>query len=45
MAQAWERIMKKKFDNWVRSWSDGTLLLYFTALYILNTVVIIVALR
>ncbi len=33
--------MKKKFDDWVSSWSDGTLVLYFTAMYILNTVIII----
>jgi len=37
--------MKKKFDDWVSSWSDGTLVLYFTAVYVLNTVVIIAALR
>jgi len=37
--------MKKKFDKWVGSWSDGTLVLYFTAMYILNTAVIIAALR
>jgi len=37
--------MKKKFDDWVGSWSDGTLLLYFTTMYIINTLVIITALR
>jgi hypothetical protein len=37
--------MKKKFDAWVGSWSDGTLLIYFTTLHILNTLVIITALR
>jgi len=37
--------MKKKFDNWVASWTDGTLVLYFTTVYVLNTVVIIAGLR
>ena len=37
--------MKKKFDDWVGTWSDGTLLIYFTAMYALNTAVIIAVLK
>ena len=37
--------MKKKFDKWVESWGDGTLLIYFTALHVLSTLIIITALR
>jgi len=36
--------MKKKFDNWVRSWSDGTLLIYFTLLAAVQCAVIIASL-
>jgi hypothetical protein len=33
--------MKKKFDDWVSGWSDGTLLLYFTALSAIQMILII----
>jgi hypothetical protein len=36
--------MKKKFDKWVESWSDGTLLIYFTLLAAIQCTVIIVSL-
>jgi len=36
--------MKRKFDNWVASWSDGTLLIYFTLLAAIQCVVTIVSL-
>tara|TARA_R100000406_G_scaffold23526_1_gene14964 strand:+ start:472 stop:588 length:117 start_codon:yes stop_codon:yes gene_type:complete len=34
-------MMKEKFDKWVEGWSDGTLLIYFTALAALQTSVVI----
>jgi hypothetical protein len=37
--------MKKKFDDWVSGWSDGTLLVYFTALAALQSLVIIAVLK
>lgn len=37
--------MKKKFDEWVEGWGDGTLLIYFTALHVLSTLVILTSLR
>lgn len=36
--------MKDKFDKWVASWSDGTLLIYFTALAVAQSVTIIMIL-
>jgi len=33
--------MKKKFDDWVAGWSDGTLLIYFTTLAAIQTAVVI----
>jgi hypothetical protein len=33
--------MKEKFDKWVEGWSDGALLIYFTALAVLQTSVVI----
>ena len=37
--------MKKKFDKWVESWTDGTLLVYFTLLAATQCIVIIVSLN
>jgi len=36
--------MKKRFDDWVSSWSDGTLLIYFTALAAIQTVSVVLIL-
>jgi hypothetical protein len=36
--------MKKKFDKWIESLSDGTLLIYFTLLATIQCVVTIVSL-
>lgn len=36
--------MKKKFDSWIQSWSDGSLLIYFTLVAVLQTAVTILVL-
>tara|TARA_R100000406_G_scaffold39177_2_gene26114 strand:+ start:553 stop:666 length:114 start_codon:yes stop_codon:yes gene_type:complete len=36
--------MKKKFDDWVAGWSDGTLLIYFTTLAAIQVTAVVLIL-